>query len=39
MTTPDDPGFERLRRWITLGIALAAVTGIAILLVAVWKNR
>lgn len=39
MTTPDDPGFERLRRWITLGIALFAVMGIAILLVAVWKNR
>ncbi len=38
MTTPD-PGFERLRRWITLGFALFAVLGIALLLVAVWKNR
>src|SRR5258707_10774792 len=39
MTPPDDSGFERLRRWITLGIALVAVMGIAILLVALWKNR
>ena len=39
MTTSDDPGFERLRRRVTLGIALFAVMGMAVLLVRLWIDR
>jgi len=39
MTTSDDPGFEHLRRWITLGIALLTILGIFILIVGLWRNR
>jgi hypothetical protein len=39
MTTSEDPRFEHLRRWLMLAIAVVAVSGIALLIVALWRNR
>ena len=39
MTTSEDPRFEHLRRWITLGIGIFAILGIAILIAGLWINR
>lgn len=39
MTPSEDPHFERIRRWITLGIALFAVLGFLALFLGLWLNR